>query len=118
MPIKTGLGESEVGRPGSRAYDEGDYTLQVKWNNKQEPFYYQDGPYLNNTTSNAGFQAIAYYDNGDVAIARYKYGEGHVILSGPHPEADETWIDARVAGNTTAESKMKRILSYLGINKR
>lgn len=110
--------ESEVGRPGSRAYDEGDYTLQVKWNNKQEPFYYQDGPYLNNTTSNAGFQAIAYYDNGDVAIARYQYGEGHVILSGPHPEADETWIDARVAGNTTAESKMKRILSYLGINKR
>ena len=107
-----------MGRPGSRAYDEGDYTLQVKGNNKQEPFYYQDGPYLNKTTSSTEFQAIAYYDNGDVAIARYKYGEGHVILSGPHPEADETWIDARVAGNTTAESKMKRILSYLDINKR
>lgn len=30
--------ESEVGRPGSQAVDEGDYTLQLTWNNKQEPF--------------------------------------------------------------------------------
>lgn len=109
--------ESEVERPGSLAFDEGDYTLQVTWNNKQEPFYYQDGPYLNNTTSSNGFQAIAYYGNGDIAIARYKYGKGNVILSGPHPEADETWIDTSSAGSTTAESKMIRLLSYFDIKK-
>lgn len=109
--------ESEVGRPDSRARDEGDYTLQIKWNNKQEAFYFQDGPYLNNTTSGNGFQAIAYYENGDIAIASYKYGKGNVILSGPHPEADETWIDTAAAGNTTAGSKMQRILGYFGIKK-
>lgn len=107
--------DSEVGRPGSPAFDEGDYTLQVTWNNKKEPFYYQDGPYFNNTTSSKGFQAIAYYENGDIAIASYKYGKGNVILSGPHPEADETWIDTSAAGRTTAENKMKRLLSYFGI---
>ncbi|VFT76837.1 Uncharacterised protein [Klebsiella aerogenes] len=56
--------ESEVGRPGSQAVDEGDYTLQLTWNNKQEPFYYQDGPYLNSSISSTGFQPIAYYKNG------------------------------------------------------
>ncbi|HIG8793801.1 BPL-N domain-containing protein [Raoultella terrigena] len=109
--------ESEVARPGSDALDQGDYTLQLTWNNKQEPFYYQDGPYLNGSSSSTGFQALAYYENGDIAIARYKYGKGNVILSGPHPEADETWIDSTAVGNTTAESKMQRILSYLDIKK-
>ncbi|HDG7811231.1 TPA: hypothetical protein PCK03_001292 [Klebsiella quasipneumoniae] len=109
--------ESEVGRPGSQAVDEGDYTLQLTWNNKQEPFYYQDGPYLNSSISSTGFQPIAYYKNGDIAIGKYRYGKGNIILSGPHPEADETWIDSAAPGNTTAESKMQRILSYLNIKK-
>ncbi|MCS5946351.1 hypothetical protein LNP25_20085 [Klebsiella variicola subsp. variicola] len=44
MPTKDWIGlidaplESEVGRPGLQAVDEGDYTLQLTWNNKQEPF--------------------------------------------------------------------------------
>ncbi len=59
--------ESEVGRPGSRAYDQGDYTLQIDWNNKREPFYYQDGPYMENGDPSDGFKAIAYYENGDIA---------------------------------------------------
>lgn len=109
--------ESEVGRPGSRAYDQGDYTLQIDWNNKREPFYYQDGPYMENGDPSDGFKAIAYYENGDIAMARYKYGKGTVLLSGPHPEADETWIDSTMSGNTTAESKMVRILSYFDIKK-
>lgn len=50
-------------------------------------------------------------------MARYKYGKGTVLLSGPHPEADETWIDSTMPGNTTAESKMVRILSYFDIKK-
>lgn len=106
-----------MGRPGSQAVDEGDYTLQLTWNNKQEPFYYQDGPYLNSSISSTGFQPIAYYKNGDIAIGKYQYGKGNIILSGPHPEADETWIDSAAPGNTTAESKMQRILSYLNIKK-
>lgn len=109
--------ESEVGRVGSRAYDQGDYTLQIDWDNKHEPFYYQDGPYLKNGDPGDGFKAIAYYENGDIAIARYKYGKGTVLLSGPHPEADETWIDAKQPGNTTPESKLERILAYFDIKK-
>lgn len=110
--------ESEVGRPGSHVYDQGDYTLQLKWDNKREPFYYQDGPYLNSSTASTGFQPVAYYENGDIAIAKYKYGKGVVVLSGPHPEADETWIDTTMPGNTTAESKMQRLLRYFDAKKR
>ncbi|VTN09006.1 Uncharacterised protein [Raoultella terrigena] len=77
--------ESEVARPGSDALDQGDYTLQLTWNNKQEPFYYQDGPYLNDSSSSTGFQALAYYENGDIAIGPVQIWEGerHIIRPAP-----------------------------------
>ncbi|SQC93795.1 Uncharacterized conserved protein [Cedecea neteri] len=105
--------ESEAGRPGSGVADEGDYTLNIRWGNKTEPFYYQDGPYFNHDAKSSGFTPVARYSNGDVAIAAYRYGKGKVVLTGPHPEADGSWFDNSVTGHTSPQSKMTRLLTYL-----
>lgn len=105
--------DSEVGRPGYGVSDEGDYTLNINWGNKIEPFYYQDGPYFTHSAKSSGFTPIARYSNGDVAIAAFNYGKGKVVLTGPHPEADGSWFDNSVTGHTTPQSKMARLLSYL-----
>nr|WP_257469519.1 BPL-N domain-containing protein [Pantoea allii] len=109
--------DSEVGRPGSNATDEGDYTLSIRWGSREESVYFQDGPYLSNSTKNPGFTPISYYSNGDIAMAAYTYGKGKVVLSGPHPEADESWIDASEPGYVPAQSKMVRLMRYLDVKK-
>lgn len=108
--------DSEVGRPGSEAADEGDYTLSLLWGGKKESAYFQDGPYLSNSSASKGFTPISYYSNGDVAMAAYTYGKGKVVLTGPHPEADESWIDASQSGYVPAQQKMIKLLKYLDVS--
>jgi len=105
--------DSEAGRPGSQIADEGDYTIPVKWNGRQETFYYQDGPYLVGHKPQDGFTPVAFYRNGDVAMARYAYGKGTVVLTGPHPEADDRWT-GKVTDETytSPQQKMTRLLAY------
>lgn len=108
--------DTEAGRPGAEATDEGDYTLTILWGGKKESAYYQDGPYLNNSSTSKGFTPISWYSNGDVAMAAYTYGKGKVVLTGPHPEADESWIDASQPGYIPAERKMIKLLKYLDVS--
>ncbi|MFB4359235.1 BPL-N domain-containing protein [Pantoea sp. BS_8] len=107
--------ESEVGRPGSGIADEGDYTIRVDWQRQPTRFYYQDGPYLEGNQARDGFTPLAFYRNGDVAIAHYTYGKGTVVLTGPHPEADESWMGQADGGkdgvDTTPQEKMSRLLA-------
>lgn len=110
---------SEAGRPGSRIADEGDYTIPVNWNHRQETFYYQDGPFLVGNKQQDGFTPLAFYRNGDVAIARYVYGKGRVVLSGPHPEADDSWMGSvSDATYTSPQQKMARLLDYFSAESR
>ncbi|WP_369914057.1 hypothetical protein AB8810_14230 [Xanthomonas sp. NCPPB 3005] len=102
--------QSEVGRPGSGIDDEGDHTVDVRWDGTLERFYYQDGPYFTGKTA-SGYAPIAHYRNGDVAMARYGYGAGTVLLTGPHPEADASWMDEE-GGDAAAQDKMRRLLRY------
>lgn len=107
--------DSEVGRPGSHIADEGDYTIAVTWDHRPETFYYQDGPYLVGQKQQDGFTPVAFYRNGDVAMARYVYGKGTVVLTGPHPEADERWMDDvsdTGVTDTSPQQKMTRLLAY------
>lgn len=85
--------DSEVGRPGSAAMDEDDTVVPVQWGARRKTLYYQDGPYFPNAGPRSGFQPIGLYANGDVAAARYRSGQGTIVLSGPHPEADASWFD-------------------------
>jgi len=101
---------SEVGRPGSGIDDEGDHTIDVRWDGTLERVYYQDGPYFTGNAA-SGYAPIAHYRNGDVAMARYAYGAGTVLLTGPHPEADASWMDED-GDDASAQDKMRRLLRY------
>lgn len=66
--------------------------LTVTWNGQKRPIYYQYGPaFLAGDGLAAG--VTARYDDGRIAALSAKLGKGSVVVSGPHPEADETWLD-------------------------
>jgi len=61
-----------------------------------EDIMYYGGPYfiIDETSSSyaniSDYQEIATYDyNGEPAIISFQYGDGKVVLSGPHPEIEE-----------------------------
>ncbi|WP_454812468.1 BPL-N domain-containing protein [Labrys neptuniae] len=95
----TGIGliphdlDSEVGRPGFAVKTIADAAITVRWAGQKQGIFFQDGPYLPSAKQDAGFRQIATYENGDVAAARYSFGKGSVVLSGPHPEADKVWFE-------------------------
>lgn len=90
--------ESEVGRPGFAVVDSDDAVVTVRWQGRRETVFFQDGPYLLRAPKDPGFKAIASYANDDLAAARYSFGRGVVVLSGPHPEADASWFEAAGIG--------------------
>jgi len=83
--------DSEVGRPGFPVTSIDDSVVLLRWGGREDQVFFQDGPYLP-PGSGDGFRVIASYGNGDIAAARYRFGAGVVVLSGPHPEADESWF--------------------------
>ena len=84
--------DSEVGRPGFPITTIDDAAVAVRWAGRDDNVFYQDGPYLPPSHAR-GFATLATYANGDIAAARYAFGQGVVALSGPHPEADASWFD-------------------------
>lgn len=84
--------DSEVGRPGFAVTTIDDSAVAVRWAGRDDNVFYQDGPYLPPSQAR-GFATLATYANGDIAAARYAFGQGVVTLSGPHPEADASWFD-------------------------
>lgn len=85
--------DSEVGRPGFPVTTSDDAVVSVQWQGRKETIFYQDGPYLLRPAKDPGFRTIATYANRDIAAARYTLGAGLVVLSGPHPEADDAWFE-------------------------
>lgn len=89
--------DSEVGRPGFPVKTIEDAAVAVRWAGAQDSVFFQDGPYLRPQPGDARFHAIATYENGDLAAARYSFERGLVVLSGPHPEAAKSWfVDAGI----------------------
>ena len=66
--------------------------ISVDWNDEQRSIYYAYGPALL-TDGVPAVEVIATYEDGRTAAIEYARGNGNVILCGPHPEADETWLD-------------------------
>ncbi len=52
--------------------------------------YFQDGPAML-LDSGADATVLAIYDNGTAAVVVAPYGKERFGVSGPHPEADESW---------------------------
>lgn len=84
--------ESEVGREGFPVTTISDASVAVTWNGEKDQVFFQDGPYFFSHDGELGFHEIAIYENGDTAAARYTFGDGVVVLSGPHPEAEIEWF--------------------------
>ncbi|XQA74091.1 BPL-N domain-containing protein [Xanthomonas sacchari] len=84
--------DGEVGRPGFPVTTIDEEAVAVRWKGRPDSVFFQDGPYFPKSTQ-GGFRALATYANGDVAAARYSFGRGTVVLSGPHPEADRSWFE-------------------------
>lgn len=85
--------DGEIGRPGFpiTTIDEG--AVPVSWLGSNQFVFFQDGPYMHVNKNDPKSFLIASYKNGDVAAARYSFGNGLVILTGPHPEAGKEWFD-------------------------
>lgn len=86
--------DSEVGRPGFPVTTIDDTSVAVVWDGEDDHVFFQDGPYFIAHAGEAGYEQIALYQNGDIAAARYAFGKGVVVLSGPHPEAEKEWFSA------------------------
>lgn len=79
-----------VGSPGATVPDDRDTVVAVDWQGKPRHMYFQDGPaFLLDNSSDA--TVLATYPNGMAAVVVAPYGKGRVGVSGPHPEADESW---------------------------
>jgi len=81
----------------SFAYDS-QYTdpqiITIEYESQQRTVYYQYGPAFLESELPANSTVLAYYtnENKDVAAFYTSLGDGKILLCGPHPEADNTWL--------------------------
>lgn len=92
---ETGMGLVDI---ESFAYDS-IYTdpqiISISWLATQRTIYYQYGPAFTKKSIPSNSKIFAYYNNKntDVAVFSTSIGRGRIVLCGPHPEADVTWLD-------------------------
>ena len=79
-------GESKDFLPGITE----DFILEIFWGSLQRFLYFSQGATFKLNRSQP-VEVIARYDDGQPAVVQFKYGKGTVLLSGPHPEAPESW---------------------------
>jgi glutamine amidotransferase-like uncharacterized protein len=107
---ETGMGLVDI---ESFAYDKvysDPQIIPITWRGTPRTIYYQYGPAFAKNTIPANSEVLAYYNNAnqDVAIFKTKLGSGIIIMCGPHPEADATWLiddPEPLNANTWTETK-------------
>lgn len=65
--------------------------LSVDWGGKSYELYFEGGPYFEKA-GNA--EPVGMYSNGQIASMRASFGKGRVFVTGPHPEAPQSWRDS------------------------
>ncbi len=68
--------------------------ITIKWLGVQRTIYYQYGPAFAIKDIPSNSEVMAQYSNQDQDVAAFitMSGSGKIILVGPHPEADESWL--------------------------
>ena len=69
------------------------HIITVQWLGKPLAIFYQGGPEFGLEESIEAVEVVAVYEGGAVASLLCSYGRGKVWVSGPHPEADESWLE-------------------------
>lgn len=78
--------------PGASVTDERDAVIDVTYRGHERHMYFQDGPaFAVEPPTDAN--VLATYSNGYAAVMVVPYGKGMVGISGPHPEADQSWYE-------------------------
>jgi glutamine amidotransferase-like uncharacterized protein len=89
--------QSEIDNPKSPVQNDEDTVIQVDWNFRNGStknnrwLYFQEGAYITEFNASEGQILARYSKSRDIAASVTKYGQGWVGLTGPHPEADQTW---------------------------
>lgn len=69
--------------------------LTMTWLGQPRKVYWEGGPFFIPPTeqeqSLSEYQILAYYPNGAPATVSSRYGEGHVVVTGVHPESPAWW---------------------------
>lgn len=73
-------------------HDERDAIVDVTYRGPNRHMYFQDGPAFT-VDPDTDANVLATYSNGYAAVMVAPYGKGMVGVSGPHPEADQSWYD-------------------------
>lgn len=76
-------------------YD-GDFAARIfpiTWLGEARRMYYQAGPEFMPVQSPESVKIVAYFQDSNIAALISSYGKGKVAVSGPHPEAPESWKD-------------------------
>jgi glutamine amidotransferase-like uncharacterized protein len=68
--------------------------ITINWEETQRTIYYQYGPAFSKSDIPLDSEILAYYNNEaqDVAAFVTTLGSGKIVLCGPHPEADSSWL--------------------------
>ena len=75
--------------------DEDPMVIHVNWQGADRAIYYQGGPefFLEQRNEPQVVELVASYENGGLAGLMASLGQGKVLVLGPHPEADWSWIE-------------------------
>lgn len=90
---------SEIENPKSPVRTDKDAVIQVDWSFRNgstkdhQWLYFQEGAYMTQFKPCEGEVLARYSETKDIAASVTKYGKGWVGLTGPHPEADQTWCE-------------------------
>ena len=90
--------------------------ITINWFGSPRTIYYQYGPAFAQSKIPEDSKIFAVYNNlnQDVAIFETTVGQGTVILCGPHPEADATWLlDDPEPVNAHNWKETKDMLQYI-----
>ena len=83
-----------IDEPRASTTSTADTVIPITWHGKVRRMYFQDGPSFILTPGTTGVTVLATYSNGEAAVAVARYGKGKTAVSGPHPEADQSWYSA------------------------
>lgn len=68
-------------------------VISVRWKGKKRTIYYQYGPDFIPGNETVNLHPVAFYPDNELAAFWVNIGKGRVYLCGPHPEADESWLE-------------------------
>lgn len=74
-------------------------ALPIRWGGATSLLYFQGGPVFVPQESSRDLRIVATYEDGRVAALFCSYGRGWMAVSGPHPEARESWREGMEASS-------------------